>query len=133
VPRAAKKMNYEYFERKLGKIRRDVLEEIYGLESKVGENPLESGEEITPFPTHIADIADVENRLDRDSYLMNQYTKELKDIDAALRKIVEKTYGICEDCGNNINRERLKAVPYARFCKSCAESREKKSWGEEEL
>ena len=129
----AKELNYQYFERKLKRIRKEVLQEIYDLEPKVGENPLESGEEATPFPTHIADIADVENRLDRDSYLINQYTRELKDIDAALRKIVEKTYGICEDCGNNIGKERLKAIPYARYCKSCAECREKKSWREEEL
>ena len=129
----AKELNYQYFERKLKRIRKEVLQEIYDLEPKVGENPLESGEEATPFPTHIADIADVENRLDRDSYLINQYTKELKDIDAALRKIVEKTYGICEDCGNNIGKERLKAIPYARYCKSCTECREKKSWIGEEL
>jgi len=129
----AKELNYQYFERKLKRIREEVLQEIYDLEPKVGENPLESGEEATSFPTHIADIADVENRLDRDSYLINQYTRELKDIDAALRKIVEKTYGICEDCGNNVGRERLKAIPYARYCKSCAECREKKSWRGEEL
>ncbi len=129
----AKELDYQYFERKLKRIRKEVLQEIYDLEPKVGENPLESGEEATPFPTHIADIADVENRLDRDSYLINQYTRELKDIDAALRKIVEKTYGICEDCGNNIGKERLKAIHYARYCKSCAECREKKSWRGEEL
>ena len=126
-------LNYNYFERKLEKMRIEVLQEIYDLEPKVGESPLKSGEETTPFPTHIADIADIENRMDRDSYLINQYTKELKDIDAALRKIVEKTYGICEDCGNEIGKERLKAIPYARYCKGCTESREKKSWREEEL
>jgi DnaK suppressor protein len=131
--RLAKGLNYEYFERKLKKVREAVLQEINDLEPKVGENPLESGEETTPFPTHIADIADVESRLDRDSYLISQYSKELKDIDAAHRKIVEKTYGICEDCGSNIGNERLKAIPYARYCKSCAESREKKSWRKEKL
>ena len=55
------KVDYGYFERKLKKEREEVLEEIRDLEPKVEGNPLEDGEENTPFPTHIADIADIEN------------------------------------------------------------------------
>ncbi len=129
----AEKSDFGYFERKLRKRRIEVLREITDLEPKVLENPLKSGEESTPFPTHMADIADVENRLDRDSYLMNRYTRELKDIDAALWKIVEKTYGICEDCGAQIRKARLKVIPSTRYCKSCAEKKEKYNWIEESL
>jgi len=128
-----KKIDYEYFEEKLRKEREEVIKEIKILEPKVEGNPIEEGEETTPFPTHIADIADVESRLNRDSYLITQLTWKLKDIDAALRKIVEKTYGICEDCDNGIRRERLEAIPYAKYCKSCADKREKVGWREEEL
>jgi DnaK suppressor protein len=127
------KVNYGYFERKLEKEREEVLEEIRALEPKVEGNPLENGEENTPFPTHMADIADVESRIDRDSYIMNQLTQKLKDIDAALQKIVDKRYGFCEDCDTQIRKERLKAIPYARCCKSCAEKREKIPWQRETL
>lgn len=121
----SRKLDYEHFEKKLHKERKEVLEEIRDLEPKVESNPLDSGEENTPFPTHMADIADVESRIDRDSYLISQYTKQLKDIDAALRKITEDTYGICEECQSEIRKERLEAIPYARCCKSCTENRER--------
>jgi len=127
------KIDYAYFERKLDKEREEVLQEIRALEPKVEGNPLENGEENTPFPTHMADIADIESRIDRDSYIMNQLTQKLKDIDAALQKIVDKQYSVCEDCGIQIRKERLKAIPYARCCKPCAEKREKIPWQKETL
>jgi DnaK suppressor protein len=127
------KIDYGYFERKLKKEREEVLEEIRDLEPKVEGNPLEDGEENTAFPTHMADIADIENRIDRDSYIMNQLTQKLKDIDAALQKVIDKEYGFCEDCNSQIKKGRLKVIPYARCCKSCAEKREKSPWKKERL
>jgi DnaK suppressor protein len=45
-------------------------------------------------------------------------------IDLALRRIEEKTYGLCETCGKSIKVERLKAVPWARLCIACKEAEE---------
>jgi DnaK suppressor protein len=45
-------------------------------------------------------------------------------IDLALRRIEEKTYGLCETCGKPIKVERLKAVPWARLCIACKEAEE---------
>ena len=41
---------------------------------------------------------------------------KLKDVNSALDKIVNNTYGICEKCGEPIEEERLKAVPEAKLC-----------------
>ncbi len=51
----------------------------------------------------------------------------LKEIDLALRKIESGAYGICENCGAEISLERLKAIPWTRYCASCAEEMERKS------
>ncbi len=51
---------------------------------------------------------------------------ELEEINAALKKIEEGTYGICEDCGEKIPLERLKIKPYARYCVKCKEKRERR-------
>jgi DnaK suppressor protein len=40
----------------------------------------------------------------------------LKDIDDALRRLDEGAYGKCIDCGRPIERARLEAVPWARYC-----------------
>ena len=46
--------------------------------------------------------------------------EELRDIEAALRRIEAGSYGACESCGRPIGRPRLRAVPSARTCLSCA-------------
>ena len=40
-------------------------------------------------------------------------------IDAALKKIEAGKYGLCENCSAKILIERLKAMPYARYCMNC--------------
>ena len=42
--------------------------------------------------------------------------EELIKMDAAERKLRDGTYGICEECGNEISEERLAAIPYAVRC-----------------
>ncbi len=43
----------------------------------------------------------------------------LDQIEAALRRIEKKTYGICESCHKPIAKERIKVLPAARYCISC--------------
>ena len=45
---------------------------------------------------------------------------ELRQIDAALARIDDGSYGICARCGDPISAERLAAVPAAPLCKTCA-------------
>ena len=46
---------------------------------------------------------------------------ELKQVDEAIRRIHENTYGICNKCEEAIAIERLKALPYVNTCILCAE------------
>jgi len=55
---------------------------------------------------------------------LGTHRETLLKIDEALRKIDENTYDICEDCGEKINSERLKILPFAIFCRDCQEKRE---------
>jgi len=50
----------------------------------------------------------------------------IQDIDWALKKINDGTYGICEELGVPINRERLKAMPYAKLSREAQEEEEKR-------
>jgi len=47
------------------------------------------------------------------------FETRLRDINLALEKIKKRKYGICEKCKKPINKERLEAVPEARFCLKC--------------
>lgn len=51
----------------------------------------------------------------------------LRQIDDALDRIEEGTYGQCEECGEDIIPARLEAVPYANLCVECKENQERGS------
>jgi DnaK suppressor protein len=50
----------------------------------------------------------------------NTEIQEIHPIRAALKQIAEGTYGVCAQCGADIDPKRLKALPYATRCISCA-------------
>lgn len=56
-----------------------------------------------------------------------QQRQELIEIDLALSKIFNKTYGVCEMCEEDIGLARLKVKPHARYCIVCREIVEKTS------
>lgn len=60
--------------------------------------------------------------------LENQFSardsQKLVQINKALKSIEDKTYGICDDCEENIPEKRLEANHHVSICVSCAEERE---------
>jgi len=56
---------------------------------------------------------------ERDLALSAQARAAIDEIDRAVEKIHEGTYGRCENCGTAIPKERLKALPYAALCVKC--------------
>ncbi len=56
--------------------------------------------------------------------LLEIESAELAQIDEALRRLDEGTYGGCQDCGKPIPHKRLQLVPFAARCIECARSRE---------
>lgn len=60
-------------------------------------------------------------------HLHERSMKALLEIDKALNKIAQGTYGECEGCGDNISPKRLQARPLAPLCISCMEEREEET------
>ena len=59
-----------------------------------------------------------------DSWLTDAEHRELGLIQEALAKVANGQYGLCEECGGKIGRERLKYLPYAALCVACQRSDE---------
>lgn len=55
---------------------------------------------------------------------LSTHRETLIKIDTALRKLEEGTYGICEECGEDISEERLKIMPFAIYCRDDQEKKE---------
>ncbi|GAC1518168.1 MAG: hypothetical protein NVS1B12_09890 [Acidimicrobiales bacterium] len=64
---------------------------------------------------HPTDVGTETHDRSRDLGLLEQVETELRDIEDALRRLEEGTYGQCEVCGQPIPDERLEANPTARF------------------
>ena len=75
-------------------------------------------------------LSSAENASDtyeQDFAFMSMESEEeiLRKVDRALQRIREKTYGECEECGKDINPERLEALPWATMCIKCQELEER--------
>ena len=83
------------------------------------ENPGSLGDELgepTGLDNHLGDTASATYDRELDEGLEEGAQQTLQDIDDALRKIEDGTYGTCEVCGKPIAPERLTAIPWARLC-----------------
>ncbi len=58
--------------------------------------------------------------------------RQLAQIDASLARIEAGEYGVCDDCGTDIDPRRLLALPFARLCADCAARNERRRPAEPE-
>jgi RNA polymerase-binding transcription factor DksA len=94
------------------------LEKERGLisaEIKQEESPVDFGSDIDHFDEETDKTEEMGNQLAMAQDLKNR----LNDIDHALEKIQQGTYGICEKCGKEIEAEILDIDPESRLCKNC--------------
>ena len=79
-----------------------------------------SGSELSSVPSHIADMGSDTYEQDNTLRLMDNEGEVLEQIEAALERIEERTYGSCAECEGRIPKMRLKAIPYTPYCVKCA-------------
>jgi DnaK suppressor protein len=70
----------------------------------------------TGFDEEFADAGTATFERERDLSLVNNLRDLMDLIDKALAKMEQGTYGLCDRCGNPIEKARLKALPYANLC-----------------
>ena len=80
------------------------------------ESEQESLGELSASDQHQAEVGTETFDRERDLSILEQVEAELADIEHALHRIDEGTYGTCEACGARIDDARLEALPAARFC-----------------
>ncbi|MCX5896911.1 MAG: TraR/DksA family transcriptional regulator [Proteobacteria bacterium] len=84
--------------------------------------------ERTDFDTEVGDFydnADTERGRQLFHLLSGREREKLHDIDDALVRVEEGTYGMCDECGKKIHKERLKIMPFAKNCVTCQSDIEK--------
>ena len=89
-----------------------------GLENEhLHDEPEEdSSAELSHVAQHPADAASDAFEREKEFSILEQVEAELADVDRALGRLDNGTYGRCDACGEAIGDERLATVPAARFC-----------------
>ena len=73
-----------------------------------------------------ADMGATSFERDHELIVVNNEREKLAQIDRALARIEDGTYGICESCGNPIGKMRVMAFPRATLCMTCKQREERR-------
>ncbi len=107
---------FEQLRSRLESEKKRLLEELTQLEASA--RPTEVRREGSPFgkrEEEATESLELEKRL----ALEKQVKSHLAEIEHALRKFDEGTYGLCDSCGQPIGQNRLEALPQASLCVTC--------------
>jgi DnaK suppressor protein len=108
--------------------RQGVLRAILNHErnqalARVREYRADQEQETIPPPGDEMDTARSLADIETHSALIERVEDRLKAIDEAFDRLDRGVYGICQQCGEQIPIERLKALPFAAYCVDCQQKR----------
>jgi RNA polymerase-binding transcription factor DksA len=109
------------YKRKLQELRERVGGEVNYVIASIHED-VNIHENISFAPVHLADVA--AEAVDADVTVLHTERSILDEINAALARIADGTFGRCRQCGEAISEQRLQALPYAPTCARCAKATE---------
>ena len=102
-------------------ILRSLREELAGRVDRTYKHIHERDERVS------GNFSDQSQEMENQELVFNldaEGREELRLIDEALQRIADDAYGICQECGKQVQEGRIKAVPYTRYCIECATSQE---------
>jgi len=117
----------EKYEEILIKEKGQTQKIIQGIDEIQKRGSKDSSGDLSSYSVHQADMGTDTDEAEKRVYLLNKELEKLKKINLALRRIYDKSYGVCEICGEIIPDKRLKIVPYAKYCISCKSKEEMKA------
>jgi DnaK suppressor protein len=106
--------------------RAELIGDVNSMEDEaLQKSRLNSSGDLSTMPIHMADIGTANYEQEFSLGLLDGERKLLREINEALMRIQERTYGICEGTGKEISKARLEANPWARYCVEYASMLEK--------
>lgn len=107
----------EMFRQILLNKRRELAGDMQTLaEGALQKNAAEAAGNLSNMPQHMAELGSDNFEQEFALILVDSERELLKEIDAALKRIEDGTFGICQATGKPISKARLKAKPWAKYC-----------------
>ena len=97
------------------------LAELHGLLVAETASQASRGAQHEALIAQVRDLTDADSDLERELAEAGaaRAAEAIADVEHALARIEDGTYGWCESCGNAMPFERLEAIPWARLCVTC--------------
>jgi len=96
--------------------RKEILHNVVEIEDEtLRKSRLDASGDLSSMPIHMADLGTDNYQQEFSLGLMDSERKLITEIDDALQRIENGTYGICEGTGQLIAKARLEAQPWARY------------------
>jgi DnaK suppressor protein len=124
MPKKAAAANRKKF---LGKMRERLLEMKAKLLTEIDTELKAEREGNKDEGLDTYDLASEERDREINFILSDRERVKIKQIDDALERIEDATYGVCESCGLEIAEERLNALPFTRLCRDCQQDQEREA------
>lgn len=107
----------ERFKNMLLEKRKEIMQNVFEIEGEtLRKSRLDASGDLSSMPIHMADLGTDNYEQEFALGLMDSERRLLSEIEEALLRIEEGTYGICEGTGKPIPKARLEAQPWARYC-----------------
>ena len=107
-----------------GALRERLEQASTRLETQLKDKQSAVREDGVGYSNHMADAGSEVFEQEMDVSVAQGLQMAYEDVQRALEKFEDGTYGICESCGGVIELARLEAIPEARFCLPCKSRRE---------
>jgi RNA polymerase-binding protein DksA len=121
------KKDLKEFKKIVQKEKEQILDDLKHIaDDTLRKSQKEALGDISGYTYHMADVATDNYDREFSLGLASDERKSLYELDDALKRIEDGSFGICNDCKGTITKVRLKAVPSARLCIKCQQKREKK-------
>ena len=104
----------EYFKQIIIKKRNEAEQELTTLQNLLRES-MENSSDESAYSFHMADAGTDAQEREKTYMLFNRTKKFIRYLDDALKRIDNKTYGICKVTGKKIAKGRLEAVPHTQL------------------
>lgn len=112
------------FRQRLEKERESLVSEISRLEKDcLYKSQREASGDLSGYSFHMADMGTDNFTRDLNLELATVEQKILYEVEKAMERLEEGSFGVCQQCKKKINQQRLDAIPYARMCMSCEEEK----------
>ncbi|MDQ6829403.1 MAG: TraR/DksA C4-type zinc finger protein [Gemmatimonadota bacterium] len=116
----------DHFEKRLLEERKRVLKELGQYNETFNVSATAADGDISSYRFHMADQGTDAMEREKAFLFASQEGRFLWHIDEALRRLYRspETFGKCHNCGNDIDFDRLDALPHARLCFGCKQREE---------